>query len=111
MGDLLVELAAHDKSEHLPLPRGQRRHQRAHFRQPLPFAARGCVPRHRAFDGAEQLLRLNRLGKKILGTGLDGLHGRLRVGMPRQEHDWQGGAKLVETSLQFRPAQSRYLHV
>ena len=89
MGDLLVQSAAYDKAEHLVFARRKRRHQRPHFLDPVPFAANGRVPRQRTLDGAEQLLRFNRLGEEVFRTGLDGSHGGRRVGMPGQEHDRQ----------------------
>src|SRR5216110_651152 len=54
MGDLLVELAAHDETEHLAFARSKNCHQRLHLLDLVPFAARRRVTRQRALDDAEQ---------------------------------------------------------
>src|SRR3954454_13754230 len=111
MGDLLVELAAHDETEHLAFARSKNCNQRLHLLDLVPLAACRRVTRQSALDDAEQLLRFNRFGQEIFGAGLDGSHRGRRVGMSGEEHDRQHGAELVETALQLRAAQAGYPHV
>ena len=106
MGDLLVDLAADDQIENLPLSRRQGRYEPAKGIElvPLMRATRSAPWRARS---RRSVVRRCRLGQEILGAGLDGPHRRRRVGIPGNEHDRQDRTSLDEAALQFKAAQAR----
>ena len=49
--------------------------------------------------------------RQVLGPRLNYLHRYADVSMTRQEHDRRRQAGVVQTSLQFGPAEARHSHV
>lgn len=90
--DLLVESSAHDKLEYLPFTRSQCRQQRLHLLQPASRVKHNCVAGHCLFNGAEQLLRCNRLGEEVIATRFYGPHGGGNIFVASEETI--GSAKL-----------------
>jgi hypothetical protein len=88
-GDLLVEIAANDQFEDLPLARRQLCETGANALQGPLLIAPCLLIRERLLKGAKQFVALYRLGEEVLRPGFHGLHDGRSVSMAREKNDRQ----------------------
>jgi len=102
--DLFIYLASNDKIENLSFTRGQQPHEATQTIQLAALIPPGLMKSNRPFDCPKQLFGGDRFGQKVLGAGLDCLHGGLSISMTGQKNDRQGRAKVDQAGLQVRTA-------
>src|SRR5438876_12430587 len=110
-GDLLVEHARNNQAHDFALARGQLVVAFSQLGEVTPLLASYTVAIQSLANRIQQVLILERLGKKLHGTGFHGFHRHRNIPMAGDEDDGNLYAGLSQLALQVDTVESWKTHV